>query len=68
MAKAEFDNNLFIDYQFHRVDLGWSCYLDCMFRKTKFDDVNFEGATLSNLDIEDLTVLNLNFTDTFPAN
>jgi hypothetical protein len=38
-----------------------------MFRKTKFDDVIFEGAIFSNLGIEDLTLLNLNFTDIFAA-
>jgi uncharacterized protein YjbI with pentapeptide repeats len=66
-SKVEFDNNLFIDCQFYRVDLGWSCWLDCIFRKTKFEQVDFEGATLSNLKIKDLIVLNLNFTETFPT-
>ena len=66
-SKVEFDNNLFIDCQFYRVDLGWSCWLDCIFRKTKFEQVDFEGATLSNLKIKDLIVLNLNFTQTFPT-
>ncbi len=66
-SKVEFDNNLFIDCQFYRVDLGWSCWLDCIFRKTKFEQVDFEGATLSNLKIKDLIILNLNFTETFPT-
>ena len=66
-SKVEFDNNLFTDCQFSRVDLGWSCWLDCIFRKTKFEQVDFEGATLSNLKIKDLIVLNLNFTETFPT-
>lgn len=66
-SKVEFDNNLFIDCQFYKVDLGWSCWLDCIFRKTKFEQVDFEGATLSNLKIKDLIVLNLNFTETFPT-
>lgn len=66
-SKVEFDNNLFIDCQFYRVDLGWSCWLDCIFRKTKFEQVDFEGATLSNLKIKDLIVLNLNFSETFPT-
>jgi hypothetical protein len=39
--------------------------MDCEFLETRLDDINFEGAILSNLEIKDLTVLNLNFTDTF---
>ena len=66
-SKVEFDNNIFIDCQFYRVNLGWSYWLDCIFRKTKFEQVDFEGATLSNLKIKDLIVLNLNFTQTFPT-
>lgn len=66
-SKVEFDNNLFVDCQFYRVDLGWSCWLDCIFRKMKFEQVDFEGPTLSNLKIKDLIVLNLNFTETFPT-
>ena len=66
-SKVEFDNNLFIDCQFYKVDLGWSCWLDCILRKTRFEKVDFEGATLSNLKIKDLIVLNLNFTETFPT-
>jgi hypothetical protein len=49
------------------VNSGWSYYLDCIFKKTKFDDVNFEGAIVSNLQIKDITVLNLNFNTTFPT-
>ena len=60
-SKVEFDNNLFIDCQFCKVDLGWSCWVDSIFRKTKFEQVDFEGVTLSNLKIKDLIVLNLNF-------
>ena len=65
-SKVEFDDNLFIDCQFDRVDLGWSCWLDCIVRKTKLEQVDFEGATFSNLKIKDLIVLNLNFNQTFP--
>lgn len=66
-SKVEFDNNLFIDCQFYNVHLGWSCWLDCILRKTRFEEIDFEGATLSNLKIKDLIVLNLNFTETFPT-
>ena len=66
-SKVEFDNNFFTDCQFYGVNLGWSCWLDCVFRKTKFEQVDFEGATVSNLKLKDLIVLNLNFTQTFPT-
>jgi hypothetical protein len=49
------------------VNLGWSYYLDCIFKKTKFDDVNFEGVIFFNLQIKNITVLNLNFNNTFPT-
>ena len=66
-SKVDFDKNLFIDCQFYKVHLGWSCWLDCILRKTRFEEIDFEGATLSNLKIKDLIVLNLNFTETFPT-
>ena len=66
-SKVEFDNNLFIDCQFYKVNLGWSCWLNCILRKTKFERVDFEGSTFSDLKIKDLIVLNLNFTETFPT-
>jgi uncharacterized protein YjbI with pentapeptide repeats len=62
LSKVEFDNNIF-----YKVNLGWSCCLDCIFIKTKFEQVDFEDATLSNLKIKDLIILNLNFTKTFPT-
>lgn len=66
-SKVEFDNNLFTDCQFYKVNLVWSCCLDCIFIKTKFEQVDFEDAILSNLKIKDLIVLSLNFTETSPT-
>ena len=66
-SKVDFDKNLFIDCQFYKINLGWSYWLDCIIRKTKFEEIDFEGATLSNLEIKDLIILNLNFTETFPT-
>ena len=51
-SKVEFDNNLFRNCQFYNINLGWSCWLDCILKKTKFEQVDFEGATLSNLKIK----------------
>ena len=66
-SKVDFDENIFTNCQFVKVNLGWSAFFDCTFKKTKFEQVDFEGATLSNLKIKDLIVLNLNFTETFPT-
>ena len=66
-SKVEFDNSFFTDCQFYKVNSGWSCCLECIIRKTKFEQVDFESATLSNLKIKNLIVLNLKFTETFPT-
>ena len=59
--------NLFRDFQFYLVNLEWSCFLDCTFRKTKFEQVDFEGTTFSNLKIKDLSLFDLNFTNPYPT-
>ena len=66
-SRGEFDKHLFIDCQFYRVNLGSSYWLDCIFRKTRSEEVNFEGAILSNLKIKDLITLNSNSTETSPT-
>jgi len=67
LSKVEFDNTSFKACQFSRVNLGWSCWLDSAFIETEFEQVDLEGATLSNLKIKDSLFLNLNFTDSFPT-
>ena len=66
-SKVDFYNSLFVDCQFCRINLGWSYWVNCIVRKTRFEQIDFEGAIFSNLKVKDLIVLNLNFTETFPA-
>lgn len=47
--------------------MGWSYYLNCIFEKTEFNDIDFEGAIFSNLKIKDVTILNPRFNNTFPT-
>jgi len=65
-TKAEFGEHIFTNYQFKKVDLGWSFFMDCEFLETKFDDINFEGATIANLKTKNTTFFNLQFHETFP--
>ena len=67
LFKVEFDNTSFKACQFFRVNLGWSCWLDAALIETEFEQVDLEGATLSNLKIKNSLFLNLNFNDSFPT-
>lgn len=64
--KTNFYTNVFRNCQFLKVDLEWSCFTDCEFIKTKFQEILLEGATISNLKTKATTFLNLQFHETFP--
>ena len=40
--------------------------MDCEFTETKFDEINFERATIANLKTKNTTFLDLQFHETFP--
>lgn len=65
--KVDFYDTSFKACQFSRVNLGWSYWLDAILIETEFEQVNLEGAILSNLKIKDSLFLNLNFSDSFPT-
>ena len=66
-TKTDFYTNIFEHCYLQKIDSSWSYFGTCNFCETDISDIDFTGAIIDNLRLEDTTFSNLRVSENFPV-